>query len=214
MIGVCPTEETGNFARARKYLAGLCPRLPASPAEFMNCIATLEFGGPIENVVRPCPSLPTEVLVKIFKKLPSRVVSHRIVCSQWSRAASMPDVWASYVAHDFPNSLADIPTIPLLIKPFYLTLLQEELGDPIVFDMGASRVRCGVADDPITRRTSISADSSFIEESDNSGGDNQETRSNTATANTSTAADLDEIRVCAPRHIFQSTVRRAISKRR
>lgn len=170
-----PTFNATDYEKARKQLAMALDipkaKVPKNPAELCSFVSIREFGGPIENVVKPCAVLPLEILVRIFKRLPSRFNSHMSVCTQWATAAMLPDVWASHVARDFPKSIPEMPShTPETIRFFYLELVHRELGDPVIFDIGAAKVRCGSSTDYLiaTNRHSGSGESSMADDSSTS----------------------------------------------
>lgn len=206
-----------KFEKVRKALVQSgCRNISrlSKPEDFLRCLAEEEFGGPLEHAVRPCPVLPPEVLASIFKKLPTRISAHRSVSRAWASAAMMPDVWKSHIIHDFPaeSRSADMPTEERLFKAYYHDLLHQIIGEPVIFDIGGAKVRCGLA---IERPAVISAsttDSSFIDDPSSSSHEDEELDSSGGTQHTLFGSQYDDHKSLAPRHIYQSVVRRAISK--
>jgi len=190
--------NSSDFEKTRKLLAStfgiMRSKVPKTPADVIPFLATREFGGPLENVLKQCPTLPLEVLANIFRRLPTRISSHMSVCTHWATAAMIPDIWASHIAIDFPRSVPEIPIhAPETIRLFYIELVHRELGDPVVFDVGAAKVRCGSLTDymiaAVHKYHSASADSSLVEESSSSGFDGGGGGTDSSTAGTTTSTN-------------------------
>ena len=209
-----------SFEKTRKLflVSGLAAasKLRNRPDDMMKVLSEEEFGGVIENVVKPCPVLPPEIMARIFKALPTRSADPGYVCQSWHSSMAMPDVWKSYVARDFPDAMTDLPSDPRGYRPYYNEKLREAIGGAVIFDFGAAKVRCGTAKDGLARTSTT--DSSTRNSSDDSSSSDSELDGEHGFHSTDYAvsghgpAD-DSVRL-APRYIYQAVVRRAISKRK
>jgi hypothetical protein len=237
LVAQASSESYHDFEKSCKALLAMgLTETPKSPGEFLRFLSELEFGGSLENVVKSCPPLPMEVLTKVFKKLPTRIDAHRLVCKHWARAANLPEVWVSHVHHDFPSLVPSIPPQPSMVRKFYLGLLHDALGGAVVFDVGAAKVKCGLAGDVSNEAAAMMMMEDDEEEESSSSGPSAggstgsedgdgEGRSGTADAvpglskarNSSKSvihnSSNNRLFNTGPRYVYQSGIRRAIAKR-
>lgn len=206
------------FEKARKLLAAAGLRSAAQmknkPEEMLRMIAEEEFGGPLENAVKPCPQLPPEVLARIFKKLPTRYPEPGYVCNAWANVMVLGDVWRSHTMHDFPSSMGDLPSDTRSFRPFYNDKLREAISGAVIFDFGAAKVRCGLANGG---GLAHAATDSSTRNSDDTSSDSDIDADHGLHATdyaVSGHAPMDDNFRLAPRYVYQAVVRRAISSKR
>lgn len=206
------------FEKARKLLAAAGLRsatlMKNKPEEMLRMIAEEEFGGPLENVVRPCPQLPPEVLARIFKKLPTRYPEPGYVCHAWSNSMMLSDVWRSHTMHDFPSAMGDLPSDPRSFRPFYNEKLREAISGAVIFDFGAAKVRCGVANGGGLAHAATDSSTRNSDDTSSDSDIDAEHGLHSTDYAVSGHAPMDDNFRLAPRYVYQAVVRRAITSKR
>lgn len=207
-----------SFEKARKLFiaSGLRSgsRLRNKPEDMMKVLSEEEFGGCLENVVRPCPHLPLEVLARIFKKLPTSAADPSFVSRTWCAAFSMPDIWRSHTMHDFPDAMADLPQDTRGFRPFYNEKLREAIGNAVIFDFGAAKVRCGTAKDGLARTTATDSSTRNSDDTSSDSDIDADHGFHSTDYAVSGHGPVDDHFKLAPRYVYQAVVRRAIKQRK